>query len=334
MDSNTATVAISVNSPENVTAMILVGKFDYLYNKPANETSVMVTWTNTDTSRLSRPLRMVIENTLPSSIHAANADGTTPDGKPYYDYSNRVGDGKLEQGETSEAKQILFNGPKNILSRMRFIFEVSCWACVDSFIADSISATVYITVEPDSEPNDSSFSPPEMAPGWYLISIPVQPIDTHPSAVLSSIDGKYNSVWAYDPDAGWSMYAPGASSSLQSMEPGVGYWIKMEQQGTLDVEGSDPEQTAIKLIKGKWNLVGYSSQESGYAEDCMSHVAGAISSVWGYAPETGWSVYTPGSPGDLKMMGPWHGYWIEADHTCKWDVNKTDASIAPSAAVK
>jgi hypothetical protein len=336
IDSNTATVNISVNSLENVTAMILLDEFDHSYDQSTNETSVEVTWTNTGTSRLSLPLLMVIENTLPSSIHVTNADDTTPDGKPCYDYSDRVGGGKLDPGETSGAKQVIFSGsPKNILRRMKFTFDVSCWAVIENSAAVESVASLSSTVEPVVDSDSSSFLPPtQVPPGWQLISIPVKPIDTHPSSVLSSIEGKYSSVWAYAPDTGWSVYAPGLPGGLQSMEPGRGYWIKMEEEGTLDVEGNDPEQTDITLIGGVWNLVGYSSQDPRYAEECMEHVAYAINSVWGYDSDTGWSVYEPGSPGDLIEMKPWRGYWIKADQTCTWDVNNTSASATPSAAVK
>ncbi len=332
---NGSLVTISVNSPENVTSMVLLDGSDHSYDKYTNETSLIVTWTNTDTSRLFRPLLMVIENTLPSSIYVTNADGTTPDGKPYYDYSDHVSGGKLDPGKTSGAKKLIFSGPKNILRRIRFTFDVSCWAVVESSTAVESVASLSITVDPILDSDSSSFIPPtDVPPGWHLISIPVQPIDRHPSAVLSSIEGKYSSAWAYDPDAGWSVYAPGLPGGLQSMEPGRGYWIKMEKEGTLDVEGNDPEQTDITLIGGKWNLVGYSSQDPRYAEECMEHVSDAIISVWEYDPDTGWSVYEPGSPGDLILMKPWRGYWIKADQTCKWDVNKTSTSAAPSAAAK
>jgi len=69
---------------------------------------------------------MVIENITPPTVTVANADGTTPGGKPYYDYSDLVGDGKLDPEETSGTKQLIFNNP----SRVRFEFDVSCWAKV------------------------------------------------------------------------------------------------------------------------------------------------------------------------------------------------------------
>ena len=67
----------------------------------------------------------------------------------------------------------------------------------------------------------------KMKPGWSLISLPLKPLDTDPGVVLSSIDGKYNSVRAYNPDTGWSVYAPGTPGDLHKMEPGAGYWIEM-----------------------------------------------------------------------------------------------------------
>ena len=60
--------------------------------------------------------------------------------------------------------------------------------------------------------------------GWHLISIPLVPIDTNPAAALSSIEGKYNSVWAYDLDKGWTIYDPTdpEGSDLKKISAGKG----------------------------------------------------------------------------------------------------------------
>jgi hypothetical protein len=87
---------------------------------------MLVTWTNTGADAFSQPLQMVIENITPSSVTVANADGTTRDGKPFYDFSTLAGDGKLDPGETSGAKRLIFNTP----NRIRFEFDVSFWAVV------------------------------------------------------------------------------------------------------------------------------------------------------------------------------------------------------------
>ncbi len=318
VDSNIATVSITVEPLEDVSTMVQVNTTNPDYDESGSQLSMLATWTNIGSSQLSEPLRMVVENIKPSSVSVVGADGTTPGGKPYYNYSNSVGDGRLDPGETSEARQIILSGPGNILGRMKFTLDLSCWAHIDigGSIVDSKIASATIAVNPIE------------APGWSLISLPVQPSDTEPSSLLSSMYGKFSSVWAYDPDMGWSTYAPGAPSNLQKMEPGVGYWIKTNQPGALVVEGTGPKQTAVFLKGGAWNLVGYSSQDHRSAEECMSQVADAIESVWQYDPESGWSTYTPGGVNDLEVMEPGYGYWIEANRDCIWDVK----AIAPAAA--
>lgn len=162
--------------------------------------------------------------------------------------------------------------------------------------------------------------------GWNLISLPMQPSNTDPEVVLSSIAGQYNSVWAYDPDTGWSVYAPGAPSDLEEMIPGKGYWLKMEVSGTLTIQGTVLEQTGISLRGNAWNLVGYSFLESRNAEECMSTVASYINSVWEYGPHDAvvksWSIYAPKARSDLEVMKPGYGYWVKADQNCEWYVNK------------
>jgi hypothetical protein len=144
---------------------------------------------------------------------------------------------------------------------------------------------------------------------------------TDPDTVLSSIAGLYNSVWAYDPYAGWSVYAPAIPSDLLEMRHGKGYWVKMDHSGTLKLAGTQPGSTAIPLWGGKWKLVGYSSLITRKAEDCMSSVADSINSVWECDPTTGWAAYVPGGPSDLIFMRPGYGYWIEANEDCTWDIS-------------
>lgn len=159
--------------------------------------------------------------------------------------------------------------------------------------------------------------------GWRLISFPIQPSNPSPEAALSSIDGKYDSIWEYNPDAGWSIYLPGGASDLSELGPGKGYWLKMDALGNLDVQGTASESTAIFLKGGEWNLVGYNSLVPRTPEACMQQVVDKIDSVWGYSPENGWSIYKPGASSNLELMKPGYGYWIKADEDCIWDVNIT-----------
>jgi len=158
----------------------------------------------------------------------------------------------------------------------------------------------------------------KMKAGWNLISLPLRPLNLYPGAVLATIDGKYDSVWAYDPDEGWSVYAPEINGDLEEMKPGRGYWIKMDQPGVLILQGTDPEETGIFLEGGKWNLVGYTSRKARSPEDCMGSAANAIDLIWECNPGMGWSIYSPGDYSDLQLMKPARGYWIKADQSCMW----------------
>ena len=102
--------------------------------------------------------------------------------------------------------------------------------------------------------NEVSFT--LLAPGWNLISLPLQPLDTAIASVLSGIKGAYEVVWAY-PDQAWQVYDPNdaAGSTLTGMQAGMGYWIKMTDLKTLSVSGSAP-RLRPSCFEG-WNLVGY-----------------------------------------------------------------------------
>ena len=57
-----------------------------------------------------------------------------------------------------------------------------------------------------------------------------QPTNTIIEAALSSIVGKYESVWAYI-NGQWKSYDPNQPflSDLNNMAPGTGYWIKVDE---------------------------------------------------------------------------------------------------------
>ena len=80
----------------------------------------------------------------------------------------------------------------------------------------------------------------ELATGWNLISLHTEPIDSSLNTVLSSINGKYDSVWTCDPvTAEWKKYIVGSPSlsNLDELVAGKGYWIEMNKDGILVFQG-------------------------------------------------------------------------------------------------
>jgi hypothetical protein len=166
-----------------------------------------------------------------------------------------------------------------------------------------------------------------LSAGWSLISLYLQPVDTQINSVLSSIEGKYDSVWAYDAAAGlWRQHSGSIPvlNPLEEMEARTGYWIMMNHPGTLIVQGIQPA-SAIPLKAG-WNLVGYSSQTPMSIEDYLLTVEGMCSSIWTYNSGSGeWLRYYAGAPAllnNLEYLEPGSGYWIEANEDCIWNISQ------------
>ena len=160
---------------------------------------------------------------------------------------------------------------------------------------------------------------------WNLISIYVQPLDDDLEVVLASILDDVEAVWAYDAEAQEWMCriidGPTCPNNLDEVVPGMGYWIKMKQPGTLIVQGTEPA-TAITLQAGL-NVVGYSSDVSRAIADCVSSVN--CNGVWAYdVDQAAWLHYSPDAPAflnSLNSMSPGSGYVIDMAAGCVWDIS-------------
>ena len=156
--------------------------------------------------------------------------------------------------------------------------------------------------------------------GSNLVSLYRQPEDTNPSAVLESIDGQYDAVWAYV-NGNWRVYDPAnpGFSDLSTMEAGKGYWIEMNEPGVLLVYGPT-SPASISLTTGS-NLAGYFFPSTQSIADAIRSIEGDVISVWAYV-NGAWRAYDPANPGfsDLNTMEPGVGYWIETSRTCTWSL--------------
>jgi len=159
--------------------------------------------------------------------------------------------------------------------------------------------------------------------GWNLISFNTQPLDASIEAVLLPIQGKYDSVWRYSPNPGWSCYLPNApaASNLTEIEVGIGYWIMVNHPCSLTVQGI--QTTTGILLRVGWNLVGYCSEEPKAIADCMNSITEACSLVEQYDPVQGWLWYLPNLPeiSNLEFLQPGMGLWIKVKQECIWDVS-------------
>lgn len=157
--------------------------------------------------------------------------------------------------------------------------------------------------------------------GWAAFSLANLPTDTKIANVLASVHGKYDVVWGFMSGA-WKSYDPDSPSGgdLGTLEPGWGYWIKMNQTGAFMSMGSSINGQSIDFQKG-WNFVGFNSAGSLPIADALSSVAGRYLVVWSYQ-NGNWKLYDPDNPlmSDLTQMTPGYAYWINATENVTWTI--------------
>ena len=159
-------------------------------------------------------------------------------------------------------------------------------------------------------------------PGWNLVSIPVQPVDPTPAAVLDSIRDDYDVAYTYSANLGWQRYEPGAPgfvNTLAAITPSQGVWIHATTATTLTVSGTVPLSTTIPLAAG-WNLIGYPSLQTRPITEVLSPIVQYCNAVYTYDAvdqADPWKKYVPGDlSSDLTQMEPGHGYWVSVSQNC------------------
>jgi hypothetical protein len=155
---------------------------------------------------------------------------------------------------------------------------------------------------------------------WNLISFDVWPISgtqviTDPVRVLQPITGCYGIVMSFDPAGGGGQtYDPRlpAFSTLRSLDPLHGYWIKALCDVNLGLRGQEvPINASLPLTTG-WNLAPYWPNSSLAVTVALGSINGRYSLVRGFDPVRGGQTYDPALPdfSTLLALSPLRGYWI------------------------
>ncbi len=128
-----------------------------------------------------------------------------------------------------------------------------------------------------------------MKPSWNLVSVPVRPVvplsdSIYPTAV--------SGVFSFDPDSGYQ--------SRDSLQQGIGYWVKFAGSTEVGVLGEDVERDTITLKQG-WNLIGTLTRPVEYLTTVPEGVLSGP--IYSYGP--GYSI--------ADTLRPGRGYWVRAD---------------------
>ena len=161
--------------------------------------------------------------------------------------------------------------------------------------------------------------------GWNLISTDRIPEDADMDAVfggllpgnLDYVIGFQSGVTYYDPE-GLAFL-----NTLGSVDPGFGYWVKVEAADTLVVEGSPMSDTFMPGLDTGWNLIGYAPQEGEDPAAFFSEMIAEGNLLYVTGFDEGVLVYDPnGLPflQTLLEMQNGFGYWVKT-------VNGTDGDV-------
>jgi thermitase len=185
----------------------------------------------------------------------------------------------------------------------------------------------------------------EFPAGVSLISFPYQPSDsdTLRLLMLNTTAGEDAALW--NPTSGSYIYYS-EGSSLQSIQPGIGYWIKLTSPRNITATGHLIEEAYSMPLSPGWNQVGLPynyilpwSSLLVKQGSVTKTVAAAASSGW--VENYGW-YYAGGrynlvapSGGSTTWLQPWLGYWVYSNISAELIFpSPTPTSFATAAATE
>jgi hypothetical protein len=169
--------------------------------------------------------------------------------------------------------------------------------------------------------------------GWNLVSFNIVPANATVDAVLTSIQSKYDLVYAWDGvNQKWlkADNVPTSPDELTTLHESMGFWVEITDAAGADltVAGSIPGATPISLHNAGngWNLVGFpSSHDKTLAP---TGVITGLKLVYAYHPQTHpdpWVIYDPTAlpfANTLTALTQNWGYWVQVTADSTWTVNQ------------
>jgi hypothetical protein len=150
-------------------------------------------------------------------------------------------------------------------------------------------------------------------PGWYLISIPVQPDDNHLSALFPGI------THAFAFDSGTQSYV-----TVTQFEVGIGYWLLVPSAMNVTVTGVPVTHFREGYDLG-WHCIGTVIDPVDFAAPA-DDPDGAVLAAFSWNPET--RRYETVFPAGSGQLQPNQGYWLAVAQRCTLTVGQTPAPSA------
>ncbi len=158
--------------------------------------------------------------------------------------------------------------------------------------------------------------------GWNFVSFNIDATDPCLESILededNGISGSYDRLIYFNASAqSWQSYVPYREehyNDLEGWDLRMGIWIKMNNEDTLVIKGTEPVETRIDLYPG-WNMVGYPSHEPGEG------LPTEIDKIGYFSPGEPYHIVYDHEPEGFTFE-PGNGYWIHnpTDNVLLWSV--------------
>jgi len=164
--------------------------------------------------------------------------------------------------------------------------------------------------------------------GWNLISFNQSPDDNSVASVFDDLIAAGNLEFVTGFDNGGKIFDPNLPppfNTLQTIDDGFGYWVKVQNAVTLTSLGVCINEDYRKPLDAGWNLVAYPpiapQSPSVYFADLI--VNGNLEFVTGF--DGGAKIFDPVIPGPfntLQQMENGFGYWVKVTNAAAKTVNE------------
>jgi hypothetical protein len=154
----------------------------------------------------------------------------------------------------------------------------------------------------------NSYTTDAGASGWNMISLPLRPTNYAKGVIYPN---SYSAAFAYQ----------GSYVQRDTLENGIGYWIKFFSPETTQLTGTSFVRETIAVRNG-WNMIGCVSYPL-----AKSHIVGippttVISTFYGYTPTSGYRV--------TDTLKPGRGYWVKMQNAGQLVLNTSSAIVPPN----
>jgi hypothetical protein len=244
----------------------------------------------------------VVDTTPPVITLLSEPEVTIDQGSKYVDAGATAKD-SLDGDLTAK---IVVSGSVDIWQKGTYVIHFNVSDAAGN-AAETVSRTV--TVQPVIQ----TFS---LKSGWNLVSFYVEMEDMNPATVFASIMDQpvqiKNLTRFYDSSMPYFL------NTMSVLNVKDGFWVKVNEDVSFEVEGVVPEATSIRVRSG-WNLVGYPRKSGETVSDELQGLGDAVVQIKNLTD----SYEPPPFPpflNTLSTMVPGLGYWLKVTENGTWTV--------------